>query len=137
MLKKFYPFYHIIASLMLGLLIYLFLREGTFIHLAFKNILNFSKMNNPFTVFLKYYMVDALWGYALTWGFIAIWKPNTRYEHIIIAIISFLCAVVWELLQLFNYMPGSFDLYDIVMYLIAAFVAVEINFKNERDSKNE
>ncbi len=122
------------VSISIGLIIYLTLRENTYIHLfvgetfSDKLYIEHSK-TNPFIIFIKYYFVDFLWCLSLLFALASISFSFSKKLIIAISIVSFVLGVLFEILQYYCLVNGTFDVADIVMYLIASIVGSAINIE--------
>lgn len=119
-------------TLLTGCVVYIIFRPTTFVALIFDNILtvDIARDNLSFLScdFIKYYIPDLLWSFSLGCGLIAILNPKIK-GVIYCCLVSLLYGCLWEILQYFQIVSGTFDIYDIVMYLLAAIIAVIINIK--------
>jgi hypothetical protein len=73
---------------------------------------------------IKNYFPDALWAYALASSILIIWKREVNYFWLFIIIVFF---VVFEILQYLHFIKGTGDVWDVLTYLIATFIAIIIN----------
>jgi hypothetical protein len=107
-----------IFALIVGVAIYAFLRENTYIN----KLINFQStaVSSALADFLRFYFVDALWSYALTSAL------SIFISEISAGVISTMFATIWELLQLYGFVSGTFDIIDLTMYLSASVLAVLI-----------
>ncbi len=108
--------FHIFLPLLVGSAIYLLFRSKGIVSagiLAWK----------PHPVFI-YTLPDFLWLYALLHSMHFIWQVDKRVWFWLI--LCTLLSIGSEVLQLFNYIPGTFDYYDIAAYL-TAFLIVSIH----------
>lgn len=117
-------------SLVLGGASYIIFRDNTYIGgifdeyslvLSVRNLLNEMSCD-----FVKYYLLDFLWGLSLSCGIIAIHKPKTK-GIFLSALTAFICGCVWELLQYIGFVSGTGDWLDVLMYLSASLMSVLIN----------
>jgi hypothetical protein len=94
------------------------------IKIAYSNI-RFS--DNFFTYFIKYNLCDGLWLLSgiLFLRFLWFNNPETGAHYIIIFIGI---ALLLELLQLTNYLPGTFDIFDIFTMALCALSEHCINY---------
>ncbi len=125
-----------IISLCLGLMIYIFLRDGTFIHSALPSGLREAACevckktgNNFFADFLRYYFADFLWCLSLNFALLAVAELKSKKTLYTIAMISAFLGVVFEFAQYIGLTSGTFDFIDIFMYIIASVSAVAISIK--------
>ncbi len=120
---------NIIIPLFIGLAIYLFCYKNTYINSFFENVFHFSPpyfyFNSPFHQFIISWLCDILWSYSLTFGLYFCFKDFNKPLTISIALAVFL-AIVMESLQLFGYVSGTFDAYDIIFEIAAILLAVII-----------
>ncbi len=124
------------VCLISGLAIYLFMRENTHFHLMLpENVRNFSAdinagiPSNILTDFLRYYFVDFLWGASLASALCAVSYEIKKKNIIISALVSFVVGAVFELLQHFSLVNGTFDFADIAMYAAASLVCAAVSVK--------
>ena len=112
---------HAAVALSVGGIIYLLLRENTYLNDLF-NIYGplGSYVDCKIVNILRFYIVDALWGYALVFSLATVLHP------IFAAICSAVWGILWEFLQLKGVVSGTFDVFDIYSYLFSAFVALSI-----------
>ena len=125
----------VIASLIClisGLIIYIFLREGTFIHLFFeknffvREISAFSA-DNFFVSFLKYYFVDYLWCVSLSFLLTAISYEISFRKIVFISVSSSLFGILLEAAQFFSVINGTADFIDVSMYVAAGVFSAAFN----------
>lgn len=87
--------------------------------------------------FIRNYMLDMLWGYALVFTLNFIHGNNAAKINKVL-IIAFAFSAVLEILQLTSFSRGTFDVFDIVAEffaeLIAAFI-IRNKFKERNDEK--
>lgn len=114
---------HCLGALILGALIYVLLRPDTTLY-RWGDMLGLVKApictDSPAFDLLRYYIVDALWAYALTFALFPFMSPIRA------AVLSDCWGIIWELAQGSGVVSGTFDLVDIIMYLTAAGIAVLI-----------
>lgn len=123
-------------SLIEGMVIYIFWRQGTYIHLFLpKNVLavlTSTYENIPDSIlidFLRYYFVDFLWCISLNFALYSVSDFKKRSAVIIIPIVSAVAGLLFEVAQYLDIVTGTFDIADIVMYIVASLCAVMINIK--------
>ena len=119
-----------VISLCIGLLIYLFFRENTYIAELVENVIDLSKLRSKMRFlgndFIKYYLVDYLWALSLCSGLHIIFKPSIK-NSIIAVVTVFLYGATYEILQFSNIISGTGDIADIILYLLAALTVNLIN----------
>lgn len=122
-----------IFSLITGLLIYLFLRKDTYLHGYFSaELCNYVYVNvksNILTNFIRYYLPDFLWAFAFGAALTAVSYSHNRIVIILFSAVSFLIGVLFEFVQYFGIVNGTFDYFDILMYAVAALTCAAINIK--------
>lgn len=96
--------------------------------------------NTTFMVrFVRFYLLDALWAYALMFClFIILGNTLTALKKSIV--ISVVLSIVMELLQLLNVVVGTFDICDIFVEIVAIFITSIIiikHLKGERDYEKQ
>lgn len=120
-----------VLALLTGLLIYLVLRENTYINSLIPehigNIVKYCFKAVPQNSFIKYYFADFLWCYALNYALCVVQVSISAKKLIVISIVSFLVGIAFEIMQLFSICIGTFDLIDIGMYFAASLLSVVIN----------
>lgn len=73
--------------------------------------------------FIRFYLLDMLWAYALVFALFFTMDNNTaRLLVIFLLTLSFSCMM--EILQLISIVNGTFDIMDIVVMLFAEIIAV-------------
>lgn len=122
-----------VFSLILGLLIYIFFRKGTYIHtfLKLNDVFNLADSSFFGSDFIKYFLPDFLWAFSLSNAFIAI-SNKTKKEVIVIGFVVIILAVLWEVLQLFEIVSGTFDWIDCFIYFFAVIAAVAMATERKR-----
>jgi len=102
---------NIFCPLLLGLLIY--------ISAFFYQIPNF----------IRNYVPDILWAYAITFTLLIIWKYCLPFVWIFLLLLLF---ILFEVSQYFDLINGTGDLFDVFCYIITAEI---ILFKKNNISK--
>lgn len=131
MKRKFLRYFvNIFLPLSVGLCVYLFFRKGTYINSIFGIEFNY-KLNSIFGVFVKSWLCDILWAYALTHS---LYFTLHIFEHriLISAIISICFATALEVLQLLGCVAGTFDVLDIIFQIAAVLVAAALIKRREK-----
>ena len=120
-------------SLVLGLMIYLLFREGTYIHSLFgmdKRLVS----RNECTDLIGFYFSDAAWAYSLFFSLELVWNNRA-----VVFICALFLSVIWEIAQLFKIVGGTFDYFDIITYfaaLISAVIIIKI-WRNHYETNND
>ena len=87
--------------------------------------------------FIRNYLLDAIWSYSLT-NCLFIILDKTLNAHKKSIILSIFLSVIMELLQLTNIVKGTFDIFDIIVEVIAILLASIIIGKCLKgENKNE
>ena len=132
--RKHIIFFNIVissVSLVFGGTLYVLFRKTTIISEMVESWVDLSAVRSAMLFFsnkfTKYYLPDYFWGLSLTFGLYSI-MPYWHFNILWPAVISFLCGLLWELLQFFDWVSGTGDFIDILLYLSAATTAVTINY---------
>jgi len=122
-----------ISALVIGLGIYVFFKPNAIVSrlfdFAFVSEIRFllSPCDIPF---IKYYFADFLWGFAFCCGLFLIFEPKGKLL-LLCGAGGIIFGAVWELLQWMEIAGGTGDIWDIIMYLLAATAAILINLKEK------
>lgn len=120
------------ASITVGAIIYVLFRPNSYIAIFVDNIVDFGIIRQILADgsndFLKFYLPDFLWAFSLCFCLYSI-LDALKNGMIISSLITFFCSVTWEILQLLNFVSGTGDLIDIIMYLLAVICAASLTFK--------
>ncbi len=132
MKNRVYYLSHSFFSLCVGLSLYLFVRQGTYIHQILHTPIafGFSEVSFFGDKIVRYAFPDFLWGYALSMVLYALWLP--RKKAYIISVISALLGIAWELCQLLSIVNGTFDIIDCGMYILASIISYHFYKKREK-----
>lgn len=119
----------ILSLLTIGLFIYLLFRTDIlFIKNIFgseKGLLNQYDYTQPLPYFLVYCLPDGLWFIALLYSnklTKRIFNPIDRADVTIIDIIIVLTPFILEFGQLLGIIPGTFDKFDLLTYIISLYI---------------
>jgi len=127
-------FLHVVLPLIYGIAIYLFWRGFPLLD-PDKNIFPlFASYSVP--AFIKYNLSDGLFFYAFLSALIFIWGKKLLSDGLIWLSASILLSLVWEILQIQHIVAGTFDLLDVLAYLIAGF-ACSFQFINYKKAINK
>lgn len=120
-------FFFSASALLTGGILYVLFRNNTYISQFVERFVEINWLHEQLYTkkigFLKYYLPDFLWAFALCFALIAIFDKKT----FICAATSFVYGLLWEFLQYMDIIDGTGDIYDIIMYLTASVTAVMIN----------
>ncbi len=119
-------------SLAAGLLIYLVFRNDTFIHAFLPHgICDFFYVElerNAFTDFVKFYLCDFLWAFSFSNALTCVSYSFEKKRLVINALLVLFCGVLFEVLQHFGVISGTFDFADILAYAVAAVLSAAVSF---------
>lgn len=122
-----------ISSLFVGLMIYLVFRQNTYLHCYFfAEFCSYAYLNverNWITDFIRYYLPDFLWAFSFGAALTAVSYSHNRIVLILFSAVSFLIGVLFEFVQYFGIVNGTFDYFDVLMYAVAALTCAAINIK--------
>jgi hypothetical protein len=113
-----------VFSLVLGISIYLFFRDNTLLIykwipqlLVFPKLFSLELKTIPnIHPFITYSLPDGLWILSVIFFMRSLWLKNQKIMKIYICVFcSF--AIIFELLQLNKNIPGTFDFFDLLIFL--------------------
>lgn len=87
---------------------------------------------NESLIQVRNYLPDGLWAYGLTSCILIIWDRNINFFWISMIILFF---ISFELLQSLNFIQGTGDFFDIIVYIIFGLFAIGIN-QHKKTKKN-
>lgn len=87
---------------------------------------NISLENNWILKYLRFYVLDMLWAYALIFALFFIVGDNNTANLRKIFLIAYLFSTIMEILQLTPLVEGTFDFLDLFFELGAEIIAVFI-----------
>ncbi len=116
-----------IICLSLGASLYIFFCPDTYISILFQKLFSIPVFEVKLS--FRYYLSDFLWGLAFNFGLLSIFEPQKTVFLFLCCVIPVLIGIVWELLQYLEFINGTGDIIDIVMYLSASLLAVTTNRK--------
>lgn len=133
---------NMIVPIILGALIYYLMSPEVIFVKQIENFLEIKfrisdiSMDNVFLRFVRNYFLDMLWGYALVFSLFLVNGNNTA-ELKRILVIAFVFSAIMEVLQITPFAKGTFDVYDVIVELLAEVMAVFIikNFLLRRNFK--
>ncbi|MCR5796729.1 MAG: hypothetical protein K6G63_02285 [Eubacterium sp.] len=96
--------------------------------LGISNIIAHGSPQTAIGCFVRFYLLDMLWGYSLVFALVLCLGSNAAIK--IVLFIAFVFSLSVELLQLTSFMPGVFDLMDISSEIIAELIAALIIHKH-------
>lgn len=117
----------------IGGALYIFLRPTAYVSLVIRKIklvsillekVNFDS-SNWLALFLNNWFCDFLWAYALAFCLLLVFEKAGK-KYIMPIVISIGFSVLFEVLQGFEIISGTFDWLDLIMELTAIILAVII-----------
>lgn len=122
-----------IATLCCGSLIYILFRSSSlkmFIWFerinildVIENIRNFTFIySNNLPNFILYSLPDGLWLFSYVSLVLYLWKNELKSENLFWVFSVPLISIISELGQIFKIIPGTFDIIDLVMYLLGTIL---------------
>jgi hypothetical protein len=120
----------VVLPMLLGLFIYMSSRsESIFLNqwIATQNqgkVLNFFQNLIPGNIpqWIKFSLPDALWMLSLTTLVLFIWDFKLNKKSMLWVGSTILCGIVLEILQLFGFIRGTFDVLDLLFLIIAGSI---------------
>lgn len=100
------------------------LKFDVVINILFPILLGIVIYLYPMHSFIRNYVPDGLWAYALTNAIFIIWDRKIKVGWLIVVFISFF---LFEFLQKWGIIAGTFDYLDIVAYVIFSSLAIISN----------
>tara|TARA_B100001939_G_scaffold172312_1_gene148506 strand:+ start:6960 stop:7409 length:450 start_codon:yes stop_codon:yes gene_type:complete len=85
-----------------------------------------------------YSLPDGLWMFSYISILLVIWNNKVNKNNIYWILVVPIVAILCEFGQLFKFIPGTFDKFDIIFYILGVFIPILIytnfikNFKNEK-----
>lgn len=133
-MKKQIVFGHI-GTLLLGGLIYILFRADTLKMFGWYNNLGISNSIDKLRVFpnqivdvlpnwFLFSLPDGLWIFSYISLMLYIWNNSITKHSIVWIFIIPLLTLAFEFGQLFNIVPGTFDIVDIVFYILGIFLPI-------------
>lgn len=135
MRKRFRWLLGALISLGVGAVLYGVYRQDT--HIGGILRLVFRKempIDQPLAAFAAWYFPDYLWMFSLSCCLFAILSPEGE-SPVISSVIALSSGVIWELFQLFGVVPGTADLWDIFLYIMAVLSTVMITVFTKKEKK--
>lgn len=77
----------------------------------------------PYNI-IRYYLPDALWAYSLTSCLLIIWDRMINMKWLVLTISLF---TLFEVMQHFNIIKGTGDIFDIIVYYLSFNIALISN----------
>ena len=138
--KYFFLVINILAPILIGAAIYYVISPNVIFVQQLDSLLNrrihinTTNFNLSIMRFVRNYLLDMLWGYALVFA-LSLFTGNNTAEIRKIFIIAVIFSAVMEILQLTSIAKGTFDVFDIIVEFLAEVTAVFIIKKHYADCK--
>lgn len=125
--KYIYYFLLVVLSLVFGTLIYVLFRPENTIFLQWLNISerantsmkNLHLFSTSFSSFFVNSLPDGLWTFSLMNFLLLIWKSRLSQASMSWLILASVTAFYFEFGQLYNFVPGTFDIGDLSMIILS------------------
>ena len=121
-----------ILALVIGGFIYVAMREDSYVATIFQNIYPVAYLQNSLSDFrlmwLSFYLPDYLWGLSFACSLISLFLPSGKAIGWSVGVMI-LCGSLWEMLQVWQVVNGTGDIWDVLMYFLAGATVILINFK--------
>lgn len=122
-------------ALAFGALLYGIYRQDTYIGEIIGNLISVSlPTDSSLAAFAAWYFPDYLWMFSMNCALFAIMLPKGR-DVLLWCSVALSSGVLWEILQFYDLVSGTADLWDIFMYSMAAFSAAMIALFIKKESK--
>ena len=125
----------IAIPLITGLLNYLILAPETMVTQLFGKLFGIDiafTPHNTILIYIRYYLSDICWAVALVNSLLLILGNTKKNAWIPLIVASVFCVIV-ESFQLFGFIKGTFDFFDILIELVATvtswLISTKIRFK--------
>ena len=130
-----------IVPVLFGAIIYLLFRENTLFSGFVRRFVPFPKvptnaLPNKIGLFIRYYLADMAWAYALTFAIGAIFEGDKR-QILLSGTISIGFEALIEGFQKTKWIPGTFDWKDIAFEAVTSIVALIIIKHIKREDHHE
>ena len=126
---------NVIIPLIIGLTIYTLFRSETIIlftwykSMGLNNIVTdlrtgLYEYSSYFPKWIIYSLPDGLWVYSFTSSMIIFWNSEERKLKLWL-LIPFITGIIFEILQKLNLFPGTFDIVDLTISIIAFYSSIK------------
>lgn len=135
--KYLLPLLNSVIPVFLGGLIYIAFRTKTLIMFQWFNLFNLSAavlVTRNFTetratyipTWIIYSLPSALWMYSFTFSLTYIWLKSASSLKFLWILLPLFLGLGSELSQYLGWVPGSFDILDLLLYIFASFLAINV-----------
>ena len=122
-------------ALAFGAFLYGIYRQDTYIGGIISTVISISlPVDSWLSAFAAWYFPDYLWMFSMNCALFAIMLPKGKNVILWCAVALFM-GILWELLQLWDFVSGTADLWDILLYSMAVFSAAMIALFIKKESK--
>ena len=129
-----------VIPLLLGGLIYVIYRADTLIMFSWFHQFRLQGITDAFRSntflqklaipdWIKFSLPDALWLFSFTYTMLLFWDFTITKQSIVWICLAPVVGLVSELGQLVNIIPGTFDIIDLILLILAAFLPL-LSVKN-------
>jgi hypothetical protein len=112
----------VILPLLAGILIYALWRGIHILHVK-------PLLTSPVTGWVTFNLPDGLWLYALLSSLVLIWEGSSLKNLVFWTFTALLFSFIAEIAQGWGIVPGTFDWFDMLAYLIAFVLVIIQNQK--------
>jgi hypothetical protein len=128
-------FFHGFIPLILGCLLYIIGRPIANLNIGSYMGLHNTAFRIKLPIWLSYNAPDGLWLYSFLMCLILIWQSDRKPESFVWFFSLITATFLSELLQKFSIIHGSFDIYDMLAYLIALLLCTLNYFQFNNSTK--
>jgi hypothetical protein len=135
-----------LTSLVFGALLYSITRSDNILLLQWLSKMNEGKLlhffqqsihNQDIPAWVIYSLPDALWMFSLVLVILMIWNFQLNRQSISWIAIAVFTGILFEIFQMFHFLPGTFDVTDLLLMLISAILPVSFMTINYKTCKRE
>lgn len=123
-----------VSAILIGGLLYILFRPHTYVANIFEQFSYIAEIRawmRPVSCdFIRFYLGDFLWMFALCCGLYAIFLPDAN-GGMLCVVAAAACGIAWEALQWLTVATGTGDWVDVLMYVLACVAANIINRKGK------
>ncbi len=131
----------IVFPIVVGLIVYLIFKPSAYVSKLIIDCLgleeiNIQTSNNWFWNYIHYYLCDFLWAFSLT-SVVALILDNNRFKAFLSVLICSFVGTIVELMQMWKFISGTFDIVDLVVEFIGSILSIIIVMIYLRRNQNE
>ena len=142
-MKKDAVFWSLIIAvpLIVGLAVYLIFKPSAFVSKWLYDLFGWRQPwvhtpLSPFWIFIRFYLCDLLWALSLT-AVSQLILGTGRKQVIVSFLICVLTGTAVELLQHHGIIPGTFDIWDLIVESIGSVLSIIITTTHTRRKRSE